>query len=195
MVAAVVAAATIHASVSPGAPARDGIVRVVFEGLPAPAADVIIDGGIASGGKMFGLVPLRDAGRGTWWTALRAPGFLGVYPIRVRAQGRYWGTDGLVKVLPRRFAAEPGVPTPKLVVEWWRRQSPGGADITSVTEWRAGFYYHLDQRYNRLLRVRFTLLAPWREYDLAKGTYTRWFDVARTNLTADWRLVQVVDAP
>jgi hypothetical protein len=195
MVAAVVAAATIHASVSPGAPARDGTVRVSVEGLPAPAADVIIHGGIASGGKMFGLVPLRDAGGGTWWTSLRAPGFLGIYPIGVRAEGRYRETDALVTVLPPGFAAEPGVPTPKLVVEWWRRQSPGGVDVASVTEWHAGFYYHQDQRYNRLLRVRFTPLAPWRRYHLAKATYTRWFDVARTSLTGDWRLVQVVDAP
>lgn len=195
MVAAVVAAATIHASVSPAAPARDGLVRVSISGLPAPAADVVVEGGIASAGKMFGLVPLRDRGAGAWWTVLRAPGFLGVYPIRVRAHGRLRDTDALVKVLPHAFAAEPGVPKPSQVVEWWSWQSPGGAKIAGVTEWHAGFYFHRDQRYNRLLRARFTLLAPWPRYHLAAGTYTRWFDVARTTLAGDWRLVQVVDAP
>jgi hypothetical protein len=188
-------AAALAIAVSPARPAPDGLVHVHVSGLQAPAADVVIHGGIASGGKMFGLVPLRDLGGGNWATVLRAPGFLGVYPVRVRARGVYHETGAVVKVLPRAFAAEPGVGKPALVVEWWRRQAPAGASVASVTEWHAGLFFHRDQRYNRLLRVRFTLLGPWPRYHLRGGTYVRWFDVARTSLTADWRLLQVVAAP
>jgi hypothetical protein len=196
ILAALAAAATLHASLAPAAPAPNGLLRVTVTGLPAPAADVVIHGGIASGGKMFGLVPLRDEGGGDWTTVLRAPGFLGVYPVRVRARGVYHETGALVTVLPRAYAAEPGVNTPAEAVEWWRRQSPEGATIASETPWDAGFYFHLDQRYNRLIRVRFTLLGPWRRYHLGAGTYTRWLEVSRTSLAAgSWKLVQVVAAP
>jgi hypothetical protein len=196
LIAAAVAAASIQAAVAPVAPTRDGLVRVTVSGLRAPAADVVIHGGIASGGKMFGLVPLRDLGNGSWWTELRAPGFLGVYPIRVRAQGVYHDTGALVQVLPRSFAAEPGVNTPAQAVVWWRRQAPAGATVLSEQPWNAGFYFHRDQRYNRLVRVTFRLAGPWRAYHLAARTYTRWFNIARTSLApGSWKLVQVVDAP
>lgn len=193
MVLAAVAALSI--AVSPALAARDSLIHVHVAGLDAPAADVVVHGGVASGGKMFGLVPLRDLGGGNWTAVLRAPGFLGVYPIRVRAGGVYRESGALVKVLPRSFAHEPGVGKPAQVVEWWRRQAPAGATVTSVTEWHAGFFFHRDQRYNRLLRVRFTLLGAWPQFHLARGTYLRWFNVARTTLTADWRLLQVVTAP
>lgn len=196
MLAAALAAATIHVSLSPAVPAPNGQVRVSVTGLPAPAADVVIHGGIASGGKMFGLVPLQSDGDGAWSTLLVAPGFRGVYPVRVRTRGVYHETDALVKILPRDYDAEPGVNTPAEAVEWWRRQSPEGATITSEAEWHAGFYYHLDQRYNRLIRVTVTTLGPWRRYRLGTGTYTRWLEISRTSLApGSWKLVQVVAAP
>jgi hypothetical protein len=189
------AVAALQVAVSPLAASRDGLVTIRVQGLAAPAASVVIHGGLASGGKMFGLVPLRDAGNGAWWTVLRAPGFYGVYPVRVRAEGRYRDTGALLRVLPRRFAAEPGVPAPAQVVEWWRRQAPQGVTIHAVSEWRAGFYFHRDQRYNRLLRVRFTLPAAWPQYRLAAGTQTRWFSVARLSVEGGWKLLELVAAP
>ena len=196
MVAALAVAASLAVSVTPSHPTPNGLIRVTVTGLPAPAADVVVHDGIASGGKMFGLVPLRDEGGGSWTTELVAPGFLGVYPVRVRARGVYHDTGAMVDVLPRDFAAEPGVNTPAEVVEWWRRQAPEGATVLSVREWDAGFFSHRDSRYNRLLRVRFTLLGPWPRYRLAAGTYTRWLSVARTSLAAGgWKLLQVVAAP
>jgi hypothetical protein len=125
------AVAALQVAVSPLAASRDGLVTIRVQGLAAPAASVVIHGGLASGGKMFGLVPLRDAGNGAWWTVLRAP----------------------------------------------------------------GFYFHRDQRYNRLLRVRFTLPAAWPQYRLAAGTQTRWFSVARLSVEGGWKLLEVVPAP
>lgn len=190
---ALAAVAALQIAVTPLAPQRDGLVTVRVTGLRAPAASVVIHGGLASGGKMFGLVPLRDAGNGAWSTVLRAPGFLGVYPVRVRTQGVYRETGAVVRVVPRGFARRPGVPKPADVVEWWRRQAPGGATVRSVAEWRAGLYFHRDQRYNRLLRVRFTLPAAYGRF--RAGTYTRWFSVARTPPNGGWRLLEIVAAP
>ena len=195
VVAAAVATALIHAVVNPVLPAPDGLFRVSVTGVHAPAADVVVHGGIASGGKMFGLVPLRDRGGGTWFTVLRAPGFLGTYPIRVRYEGRYHETDALVSILPKNFDRLFSGATPEAVLLTWRVNSPGGATIASSTTWKQGFYYHRDQRYNRLLRVKFTLVRPWPRYHLQAGTFVKWFDLVRTSTTAKWHLVQVVDAP
>ncbi len=79
--------------------------------------------------------------------------------------------------------------------EWWRRQAPAGAELTSVSTWGAGFFTHRDPSLNRLLRVRFTLLGDWKARHLARGTYTRFFSVARTTVRGQWRLLQVVEAP
>jgi hypothetical protein len=187
------AAAALAIAVSPARPARDGLVHVHVSGLNAPAADVVIHGGIASGGKMFGLVPLRDLGGGNWTTVLRAPGFSGVYPVRVRAFGRYRETGTVVSILPRSLG--PSASTAAGVVEAFREASPGGATIQSAVTWKQGFYFHRDQRYNRLIRVEFVLLSDWPRYHLKAGTYLKWFDVVRTSLTAKWRLAGFVAAP
>ena len=163
--------------------------------LTIAAASVVVHGGVASAGKMFGLVPLLPAGPGAWSTVLRAPGFPGVYPIRVRARGVYHETRTVLTVLPRGFATAPSAATPAGVAEAWREASPGGVTIQTLSTWRQGFYYHRDQRYNRLLRVRFVLLQDWPRWHLKAGTYTRWFDVARRSQTEPWRLVDLVDAP
>lgn len=193
--ASVAAAAALTIAVSPAAPRPDGQVHVRVTGLDAPAASVVVHGGIASQGKMFGLVPLLPAGPGSWSTILRAPGFPGVYPVRVRAGGVYHETTTVLTILPRGFAKAPSAPTPAGVVETWREVSPEGATIQSAATWRQGFYYHRDQRYNRLLRVRFVLLGDWPRWHLKAGTYTRWFDVARRSQVEPWRLVDIVDAP
>jgi hypothetical protein len=188
-------AASLTAAVSPSVAARDGQIRVVVTGLSAPAASVVVHGGIASEGKMFGWVALRSSGAGSWWTVLRAPGFLGVYPVQVRAGGILRQTGAVVSVLPRGFAAQPAFDKPAQVAEWWSRQAPAGTDLLSVTTWHAGFFTHRDPTLNRLLRVRFTLLGDWKAKRLARGTYTRWFSVARTSAQGQWRLLEIVEAP
>ncbi len=193
LTAAAVAAVTI--AVAPGAAVPNGQFRVQVTGLDAPAASVVVHGGVAGAGKMFGLVPLRPAGAGSWWTILRAPGFPGVYPIRVRAHGVYRETATVLTVLPPGFASAPAASTPAGVVEAWREASPGGATVQSAADWRQGFYYHRDQRYNRLLHVRFVLLEDWPRWHLRAGTYERWFDVARRATDEPWRLVDIVTAP
>jgi hypothetical protein len=193
--AAVLAASALSAAVSPSLAAPDGQIRVTVSGLDAPAASIVVHGGIASQGKMFGWVPLRSAAGGTWWTVLRAPGFYGVYPIHVRARGVLHQTTATVAVLPRGYGAQPGFDKPEQVAEWWTRQAPAGAEIRSVATWTAGFFAHRDQTLNRLLRVRFTLLGDWKAKHLAAGTYTRWFSVARPRVGGPWRLLEIVAAP
>lgn len=195
MVAAVAAAALLQVTAAPAHPAPDGLFRVTVSGLPAPAADVVVHGGIASGGKMFGLVPLQSVGNGRWTTTLRAPGFVGVYPLRVRAGGMYRETQTVIAILPRGFSKQPSGTTPERVVDAFRLDAPDGATIVDATTWRAGFYYHRDQRYNRLLRVKFTLLGDWPRFHLKAGTYVKWFDVVRTTQSSPWRLAGLVDAP
>jgi hypothetical protein len=189
------ALAALVIAVSPVQPARDGLLHVHVSGLRAPAADVVIHGGVASEGKEFGLVPLRALGGGNWTTVLRAPGLTGVYPVRVRAFGRYRETGTVVSILPKNYGSQPAAANAGDVVEMWREASPGGVTIQSQSTWKAGFYYHRDQRYNRLFRVRFVLLQDWPRYHLKAGTYLRWFDVVRTSLTAKWRLAGIVTAP
>jgi hypothetical protein len=189
------AAAALAIAVSPAQPARDGLVHIHVTRLNAPAADVVIHGGIASGGKMFGLVPLRKLGGGSWTTVLRAPGFPGVYPVRVRTHGVYRETGTVVSILPPAFATGPEGSTPAGVVEAWREASPGGATIQTATTWKQGFYFHRDQRFNRLVRVTFVLLQDWPRYHLKAGTSSRWFDVMRTSASGKWRFAGFVTAP
>jgi hypothetical protein len=193
ILAAVAAALTI--SIVPAHPAPDGMLRVTVAGLDAPAADVVVHGGIASQGKLFGLVPLLSLGAGRWWTNLRAPGFPGVYPIRVRTHGVYEETGTVVAILPHGFASAVSGSSPGDVVQSFRLAAPDGATIDHMSTWRSGFYYHRDQRYNRLLRVRFTLLGTWPRYHLKAGTYLEWFDVVRTSEQSPWRLAGLVDVP
>ena len=188
------ALATLSIAITPVLPAPDGQFRVTVDGLPAPAASIVVHGG-ASGGKMFRLVPLRPAGPGAWWTILRAPGLVGVYPIRVRAGGVYHETSTVVRIVPRGLARAPRGTTPAAVVQRWRLAAPNGVTIRSASTWRAGFYYHRDQRYNRLLRVEFTLIGDWPRYGLAEGTYVRWFNIVRTAQFEPWRLAEIIRAP
>lgn len=185
----------LQIAVSPAVPAPDGLVRVSVSGLRAPAASVVIHGGVASEGKLFGLVPLRDAGHGRWWTILRAPGLEGVYPVRVRADGTYSETMTAVAVLPKDFAHAPSGATPAAALEAWRAASPGGLTLATVSTVRYGFYYHRDQRYNRLFRVEVTALQAWPRWGLEAGTSVRYVDVVRRSQLEPWRIAGFVPAP
>ncbi|MGZ8716609.1 MAG: hypothetical protein ACXWYO_05795, partial [Gaiellaceae bacterium] len=77
-IAALSLAAGAQASVSPVVGARDGLLHVAVTHVSAPAVQVRIAGGLASGGRWFGWVPLKQTGPTSWRSVLRAPGFLGV---------------------------------------------------------------------------------------------------------------------
>ena len=193
--AATLAAAVIGATANPVVAAPDGQVRVSVYDLHAAAASVHLTGGIASGGKWFGWVPLRNAGGGSWSTVLRAPGYLGVYPVVVRAGGATQPTDEVVSVLPRGWAKQPGFDAPEQVAQWWTRQAPAGATLESVTTWPSGFFTHRDRSLNRLLRVRFALLGEWRGKHLRQGPHELFFSVARLRPDGQWRLLETITAP
>ncbi len=193
--AAALASGGTHVAVQPAAAARDGMIRVAVTGVTAPAASVRIRGGLASRGRWFGWVPLIPTGPGSWRTVLRAPGFLGVYPVEVRAGGRIVDSNTFVRILPRGFAARPGFAKPALVAEWWARLAPPGATIRSVATWRRGFFTHRDARLNRLLVVRYDLLGAWPQQDLRRGAGTIYLSIARLGYAAPWRLLETVRAP
>ena len=195
MLAALGASALLALSVSPTIAARDGQVRVAVSGLRATAASVHLEGGIASGGRWFGWIPLRDDGKGTWSTVLRAPGYLGVYPVVVRSGGVARATGTVVTVLPPGWARQPSFDRPEYVPEWWTRMAPAGATLTTVETWHRGFYTHRDPSLNLLLRVRFTLLGDWRAQHLRKGPHELFFSIARLTPTGDWRLLETTSAP
>jgi hypothetical protein len=194
-VAVLAAAAALQAGATPSVAARDGQVRVTVSGLQAAAASVHLRGGIASGGRWFGWVALRDAGGGSWWTVLRAPGYLGVYPIEVRGGGVLHATDGVVQVLPRGFGAQPGFEQPTQVAQWWTRIAPPGAVLKGITTWHEGFFTHRDPELNLLLRVRFTLLGDWPRLHLRRGPGEIFLSVARLRPDGQWRLLEAVRSP
>jgi hypothetical protein len=193
--AVLVAASALHAGVTPSAAERDGQVRIEVSGLEAGSASVHLQGGIASGGRWFGWVALRDAGGGSWWTVLRAPGFLGVYPVVVRAGGIRHATHAVVAVLPRRFTSQPVFQKPEQVAQWWTRIAPPGADLKSVTTWGQGFFTHRDPAMNRLLRVQFRLLGDWPRMHLRRGPGEIFLSIARLRPGGGWRLLEAVGAP
>jgi hypothetical protein len=192
---AILASAVISAVANPVVAARDGQVRLSVYGLRAPAASVHLNGGIASGGRWFGWVSLRDDGGGTWSTTLRAPGYLGVYPVFVRTGGVTRPTDEVVSVLPRHSEKQPGFDTPEQVARWWARQAPSGASVESVTTWRSGFFTHRDPGLNRLLRVRFSLHGEWPAKHLGQGAHELFLSVARLRPDGRWRLLETASAP
>jgi hypothetical protein len=193
--AVLVAAAALHAGVTPSAAKRDGQVRIDVSGLPAASASVHLEGGIASGGRWFGWVALRDRGGGSWWTVLRAPGFLGAYPVVVRAGGVSRPTNAVVAVLPRGFTSQPVFRRPEQVAQWWTRIAPPGAELTSVATWHEGFFTHRNPTLNRLLRVRFRLLGDWPRMRLKRGPREIFLSVARLRADGGWRLLETVSAP
>jgi hypothetical protein len=192
--AALLAGANVHATVAPSSATRDGQVRVAVTGISAPAVSVRLAGGIASGGKWFNWVALRPNGPGSWWTVLRAPGYLGVYPVEIRSGGVRQATDAVVEILPRGFVGKPGFDTPEHVAEWWTRISPAGATLARVSTWHTGFFTHRDPDLNRLLRVRFTLLRPWPQLHLKAGTQAIFLSVARLRPGGLWRLLETTHA-
>lgn len=193
--AALLASASVHATVAPSSATPDGQVRVAVTGVTAPAVSVRLGGGLASGGKWFNWVALRPNGAGSWWTVLRAPGYFGVYPVQIRAGGVLHETDAVVQILPQGFVNQPGFFTPEQVAEWWTRVAPPGASLTGVTTWRSGFFTHRDADLNRLLRVRFTLLRPWPQLHLKEGSRQIFLSVARLRSGGLWRLLETTTAP
>jgi hypothetical protein len=202
MVAAPAAAAafllagvSVHATVAPSVATRDGQVRISVSGVSAPAVSARIDGGLASGGRWFNWVALRPGAGGTWWTVLRAPGYLGVYPVEIRAGRAVDRTDAVVQILPAGYTAEPGFVEPEQVAEWWTRIAPAAATLTGVSTWQAGFFTHRDPDLNRLLRVRFTIARAWPQLHLKPGERTMFLSVARLRAGGLWRLLEAVPAP
>jgi hypothetical protein len=191
-----VALAGLHAVVAPANATRDGQVRITVTGPPAPAAQVRVVGGLASGGRWFGWVALPPEGTGTWSTVLRAPGYLGVYPLAFRARG---GTavelDGSIRILPRGFFERPVFAQAEQVAQWWARNAPSGAVLKSVSTTQTGFYTHRDDRFNRLLSVRYRLLGPWKAMRLPAGFGHIFLSIARLREDGGWRLLEVVRAP
>jgi hypothetical protein len=186
----------LHAAVMPVDATRDGQVRVVVTGAPAPAAQGRIVGGIASGGRWFGWVALQPAGPGRWTTVLRAPGYLGVYPIAFRARGgEAVEVEAAIRILPRGFFSRPVFTEPEQVAQWWARNAPSGAVLRSVSTWRTGFYTHRDDRFNRLLSVGYRLLGPWKQMRLPAGSGQIFLSVARLRESGGWRLLEAVRAP
>ena len=145
--------------------------------------------------KWFNWVALRSSGAGAWSTVLRAPGYLGVYPVQIRAGGVLSETDAVVTILPRGFVNQPGFFTPEQVAEWWTRTAPSGATLIGVTTWHAGFFTHRDPDLNRLLRVRFSLLRPWPQLHLKPGSQQIFLSVARLRSGGLWRLLETTATP
>jgi hypothetical protein len=188
LVAALTLAGGSQATVAPVVGAREGLVHVTLTGVPAAAVQARIGGGVASRGKWLGWVPLVSAGPASWRSVLRAPGYLGVYPLQVRTAGTIADAGPLVRILPRRFARQPGFFTPVEVAEWWAQTSPRNLRLVSAAEWHAGFYAHRDARFNRLVRATVRLPA-------GAGTETRYVSVARLRVGGPWRMLEVVEAP
>jgi len=195
MFAALAASAVLTLSVTPTVAVRDGQVRIAVSGIRAPAASIHLQGGIASGGRWFGWVPLRDDGEGSWFTVLRAPGYLGVYPVVVRSGGILQGTGAVVTVLPPGWTRQPVFDRPEYVPQWWTRMAPAGAILTSVYTWHTGFFTHRDPSLNLLLRARFTLLGDWPAKHLRKGPHVLFFSIARLKPSGGWRLLETTTAP
>jgi hypothetical protein len=192
---AAAAAAALTVAVSPAPAAPGGLVHVDVHGLAAPSALVVVHGGIARRGRWFRWVPLASRGTGRWTATLRTPGFLGVYPLRLRVGHAVRPTNAVVRVLPHGFMRQPGFDTPQQVAQWWAWIAPPGVVLKSVSTWRAGFYTHRDPTLNRLLRVRFRLLGDWRTQHLRRGEHVLYLSVARLRPGAPWRLVETVAAP
>jgi hypothetical protein len=195
-VSAVALASGLHATVAPVNATRDGQVRIAVTGAPGAAAQVRVVGGIASGGRWFGWVALQAQGHGAWSTVLRAPGYLGVYPLELRLRGgSAVELDGTVRILPKGFFSRPVFEKAEQVAQWWTRIAPPGAVLQSVSTWGTGFYTHRDDRFNRLLSVHFRLLGAWRAAHLSAGPGHVFLSIARVRLDGGWRLLQVVSAP
>lgn len=193
--AVAIAGGGVHVTVSTPSAVRDGMVRVTVTGLAAPAASVRIEGGLASGGRWFGWVPLLPSGRNGWWTVLRAPGFRGVYPLEVRAAGRVIPSDTTVRIVPGDFVTRRSFASPELVAEWWAEHAPHGAKVESVATWQSGFFTHRDPALNRLLAVRVRTFGRWSAEHLKAGVSTVYLSVARLTASGGWRLLERVSAP
>lgn len=193
--AALLAAASLTVAVSPLPAAPGGQVHVTVSGLHASSALVVVHGGIARRGRWYRWVPLAAQGRDSWSAVLRTPGFLGVYPLRIRVGRAMRETSASVLVLPAGFSRQPGFETPTQVAQWWAWIAPPGIVLKSVSTWTSGFYTHRDPTLNRLLRVRFRLLADWPARHLRRGTHTLYLSVARLRPGGAWRLLETVAAP
>jgi hypothetical protein len=184
----VLASGAQTAAVSPIVASRDGLLYVQLTRVAAPAVDVRVEGGLASGGRWFGWVALAQTGPSSWRSKLRAPGFLGVYPLQIRTGRQIVDAGPLVRILPRGYAAQPGFFAPEDVAHWWAASDPRGGRLVSVATWHTGFFTHRDPRFNLLERVR---VQP------AGSSFTRtWFiSIARVRANGPWRLLEAVQAP
>jgi hypothetical protein len=188
LVAALTLAAGAQATVTPVVGARDGLVYVTLTDVPAAAVQARIAGGVARRGKWLGWVSLVQVRPGSWRSVLRAPGFLGVYPLQVRTDGTIADAGPVVRILPRRFAKRPGFFTPVEVAASWAKTSPQNLRLVRAAEWHSGYFTHRDPRFNRLVRA--TVELPG-----GAGTETRYVSVARLRVGGPWRMLEVVAAP
>jgi hypothetical protein len=176
----------VEVTLTPGTVRKEGQVRIAVSGVPAQRASVRIVGAVASGGRWHRWVALRDAGHGSWWTILRAPGFLGVYPLQLRADGKVSDLGVRLEILPERFQFRPAFEAPEDVARWWVRTALRGATLIGVSTQQTGFYTHRDPRLNRLLRVSFSLDG---------SPHLTYLSVSRLSDGGSWRFVERARAP
>ncbi|MDX6465941.1 MAG: hypothetical protein QOI27_981 [Gaiellaceae bacterium] len=188
LVAALMLAAGAQATVSPVAGQRDGLLDITVTDVRAPAVQVKIAGGAASLGKWFGWVPLVQTGPSSWHSVLRAPGFLGVYPLQVRTASKTVEAGPIVRILPPGFGKQPAFFTPAEVADWWARTSTAQGKLVGAAEWHSGLFTHRDPRFNRLVRA--TVELPGQP-----GTETMYVSVARLRADGPWRLLEAVPTP
>jgi hypothetical protein len=193
--AATLAVIAVSALVSPATPTPGGQVLVKVNGLKASSALVVLHGGIASRGRWFQWVPLHSGGGASWSAVLRAPGLMGMYPVRVRVGRVVRNTNAVVQIVPPGFARVPGFDTPEQVAQWWAWSAPPGIVVSAVQTWKTGFFTHRDPVLNRLLAVHFRLLADWPTERLKRGDHTLYLNVGRPAVGAPWRFLQAVSAP
>ena len=174
--------AAVAVGVSPQIPHRDGLVHVRVAGLAGKPAQVQLAGGLASGGRWFDWVPLHGDR-----ALLRAPGFLGVYPVQVRLGGKVNETNTFVKILPRGFERQPAFFTPREVVDWWASRLPQGSSVRSAETWHSGFFTHRDPRFNLLVRARVQLAGY--------GLRAFFVSMARLRPNGPWRFLETTTAP
>lgn len=174
--------AALSVGLSPQIPHRDGLIRAHVDGLQGKQAQIRIAGGLASGGRWFSWVPLQGD-----HALLRAPGFLGVYPVQVRLGHTITEGNTFVKIVPRGFERQPAFFTPREVVDWWANRLPEGSEVRSTETWHTGFFTHRDPRYNLLVRARVELA----DY----GVRTFFVSMARLRPDGPWRFLETTTAP
>jgi hypothetical protein len=191
---AFVAAAAQHSGprliLHPPIVARTQTASILVTGPVGDAPAIRLVGATDGGARLRGWQRLQRV-EGGWALAVTPPALDGIYPIRLRADGRVLGSrQWLLRVFTAATLARPSFATPEEVAAWWVHEI-AHADLVALRPWQRPDFDRRDPRLHRLYVVAYSRPG----HAAVQDRLGMFITAVRDGYSGRWRLLEASTLP